>query len=116
MNILDKIVELLQKQNKNQKELTEYLGIHQNVFTNWKNGRLKSYMRYLPQIADFFNVSIDYLTGKEQEPPIRSQSDQEMLDRITECFDLCDGPRKAALCVKAEELAKETQNQVKQTS
>lgn len=116
MEILERIVELLQKQGKKQKDLTDFLGIDKNVFTGWNNGRLKSYMRYLPQIAEFFNVSIDYLTGKEQEPSARSQSDQEMLDRITECFDLCDGPRKAALCVKAEELAKETQNQVKQTS
>lgn len=68
MNVVDKlvfdnIIRLMKKQNKKQKELTDYLGVTKNVFTDWKSGRLKSYQKYLPKIADFFGVSVDYLLG-----------------------------------------------------
>ena len=65
MCTLDKILELIEKNNIKQKDLTDYLGISKNAFTNWKGGFSQSYKRYLPQIAEFFNVSIDYLVGKE---------------------------------------------------
>lgn len=65
MDILNKISILLKEQHKTQKELCEYLGIGKQAFTNWKSGATTSYQKKLPQIADFFNVSIDYLLGKE---------------------------------------------------
>ncbi len=42
----------------------QYLGLDRSVYSAWKNGKNKSYMKYLPQIADFFTVSTDWLTGK----------------------------------------------------
>ena len=67
MCTLDKILELIEKNNIKQKDLTDYLGISKNAFTNWKGGFSQSYNRYLPQIAEFFNVSIDYLVGKDEK-------------------------------------------------
>ena len=46
-------------------DLTNYLGISKNAVTNWKIGDNKSYMKHLPKIAEFFDVSVDYLLGKE---------------------------------------------------
>lgn len=66
MNTLNKIVELLTKQNRQQKELTDYLGIEKSTFSAWKNGKSASYKKYLPEIAAFFNVSTDYLTGESK--------------------------------------------------
>lgn len=65
--IIQTIIELLDKQGKSQKNLTDYLGITQNAFTDWKSGRIKSYRKHLSKIAEFLNVSVDYLLGKEQE-------------------------------------------------
>jgi transcriptional regulator with XRE-family HTH domain len=62
---LNKILELLEKNNVKQKDLTDYLGISKNAFTNWKGGFSKSYIKHLPQIAEFFNVSVDYLLGRD---------------------------------------------------
>lgn len=64
-SVLDKIALLLQKSNQTQKNLTDYLGISNNVFTDWKSGRNKSYTKHLPKIAEFFGVSVDYLLGRE---------------------------------------------------
>ena len=63
MSTLDKIQALLKQQGKKQKDLTDYLGITKNAFTDWKSGRVKSYQKHIPKIAEFFNVSADYLLG-----------------------------------------------------
>ncbi|MBQ8399063.1 MAG: helix-turn-helix transcriptional regulator [Clostridia bacterium] len=68
------ILKLLNEQGKKQKDLTDYLGITQNAFTDWKSGRIKSYTKHLPKIAEFFGVSVDYLLGKEEK-----HSDSEVL-------------------------------------
>lgn len=68
MEVLHKIVSLLKQNEKKQKELTDFLSVSHNVFTEWKAGRNSSYMKHLPKIAEFFGVSVDYLLGKETSP------------------------------------------------
>lgn len=75
---LKRIVECIGPRHGAKKELAEYLNIHPNVITNWLNGRNKSYHKYLPQIATYYNVSIDYLLGKEQENEPNQKAGQEM--------------------------------------
>lgn len=65
MSTIDRICELLKMQGKKQKDLTDFIGISKNYFTDWKSGRIKSYTKYLPQIAEFFDVSVDYLLGND---------------------------------------------------
>lgn len=67
MSTVQIIIELLQETGKTQKELTDYLGITKNAFTDWKSGRIKSYQKHLPKIAEFFNVSVDYLLGRDSK-------------------------------------------------
>lgn len=71
MSVLDKICKLLSEQGKKQKDLTDYLGISKNSFTDWKSGRVKSYTKHLDKISEFLNVSVDYLLGKTEikKPP-----------------------------------------------
>ena len=79
MSTIDKMSALLSEQGKKQKDLTDYLGIPKAAFTDWKSGRVKSYTKYLPQIAEFFGVSVDYLLGKtEQKEKSPSVSDEEI--------------------------------------
>ena len=85
MYTLIKIKQLLKVNNLNQKALTDYLCINKNAFTNWSNGSNKSYIKHLPQIAEFFNVSVDYLLGREEtkkESTILAYSGNERIDSI----------------------------------
>ncbi|MEG0485780.1 MAG: helix-turn-helix transcriptional regulator [Oscillospiraceae bacterium] len=61
------------------KELAEYLEISPNVITNWKNGSNKSYRKHLKKLAEYFNVSIDYLLGNEKKPTVQ---DSEIKDEF----------------------------------
>ena len=71
MDILNRIISLLEIQHKTQKDLTDYLGVQNTTFTKWKAGDNTSYMKYLPKIATFLSVSADYLiTGEPPEQKI----------------------------------------------
>ena len=65
MDVLNNILNLLDEKNIQQKVLSDFLGLSKNTITGWKNGNNTSYKKYLPQIAEFFNVSVDYLLGNE---------------------------------------------------
>lgn len=67
LDILNNIVQLLKNNNKKQIELTNYLGLSKNVFTDWKSGKNNSYTKHLPKIAEFFDVSVDFLLGNESK-------------------------------------------------
>ncbi len=76
MNTLDKILALLKEQGKKQKDLMDYLGMGKTAFTGWKSGANKSYYKYIAQIAEFFDVSTDYLVGKTN---IRKSEEEKMV-------------------------------------
>lgn len=85
MSVLDIITQLLKDEGKTQKELCERIGISGNVFTDWKSGRLNSYKKYLPEIADYLGVSVDYLLGKTnnkavEEPVILNRFKKDVKD------------------------------------
>lgn len=65
MEILDRISLLLN--DRDQKELTNYLNLKNSAFSDWKSGKSQSFRKYLIEISEFFDVSIDYLVyGKEK--------------------------------------------------
>lgn len=63
MNTVDIILNLLKEQHKQQKELTKFLGIGEGAIADWKKEKTKSYKKHIDKIAEFFNVSTDYLLG-----------------------------------------------------
>lgn len=83
LDVLNNILRLLKERNIRQKELTEFLSLSHNVFTEWKAGRNTSYMKHLPEIAEFFEVSIDYLVGNEQSSTPTSNFTYALYDEIT---------------------------------
>ena len=64
MAIISIICDELKKQGKSQKELTDFLGVSKNTFSEWKANRNKSYTKYIYQIASFLNTTPEYLKGE----------------------------------------------------
>ncbi len=64
MGTLDKIIYLLDAQQKKQVDLCNYIGVKKNAFTNWKAGANHSYKKHIDKIAEFFGVSTDYLLDR----------------------------------------------------
>ena len=60
--------ELLQKRGVSTYKVAKDTGIAQSVFSSWKNGISTPKQDKMQKIADYFNVSVEYLmTGKEKE-------------------------------------------------
>ena len=66
---LEKIENLMQENNLTANKLAIACKLQNNTFTYWKNGKTKPTIDALIRIADYFNVSIDYLVGREIENP-----------------------------------------------
>ena len=65
--VLQTICNLLKERNLQQKDLCDALHLKNKSFTEWKAGRSTSYMKKLPEIADYFGVSVSYLLGNEEK-------------------------------------------------
>lgn len=96
MCTLDRISSLLSSQSKKQKDLTDFLGLTKNTYSNWKSGNNTSYMKYLPQIAEFLSVSIDYLLGKENSPLSKESGLSAEQREIINLFDSAPPELQAA--------------------
>lgn len=82
---MQRILEEMQLQNKQQTELGEYLNVTPNIITDWKSGRLKSYKKYLHGISDFLGVSVEYLRG---ETDVKEKPLPENEERLKELYEL----------------------------
>lgn len=72
-DLLNKIKTCIGTKYGAQKKLADYLGIHPNVITNWMNGSNKSYRKHIDKIAEYFNVSVEWLKGEtdiKKEPAL----------------------------------------------
>jgi len=63
----DKLVELCKNHNLKPNQLGKEMNISSASFTKWKNGAIPN-AETLMRIADFFNVSVDYLLGRSDHP------------------------------------------------
>lgn len=60
--------QLLQKHGVSSYKISKETGIAQSVFSAWKNGISTPKQDKLQKIADYFNVSVEYLiTGNEKD-------------------------------------------------
>lgn len=62
---VEKIFELMKERKLTAKQLSEATGISQSNFTEWKKGRSNPKYEALSLIADYFDVSVDYLLGND---------------------------------------------------
>ena len=60
-----RLKELRLKKGLTQTELGEKVGVKQNTFTNWENGKREPSFENLVKLADLFEVSLDWLFGRE---------------------------------------------------
>lgn len=86
----------MKMQHKSQKDLCEYLNISKQAFTEWKGGRNNSYVKHLPKIAEYLDVSVDYLLGKtnEKKSTPTESADAEGLEVLKQIRELSPEKQK----------------------
>lgn len=97
MDTLEKILNLMIENNCDNQQLATALNLNRQVVTDWRAGRSKSYQKYLYQIADYFNVSVDYLLGKSEMKTPDEELSQEQFALWGEVKDLTEEEKKKVL-------------------
>ena len=83
MDMHTRLFELLDNSKMEQKELAKILGIPADTVSSWRRGKSKSYTKFLPEIAQALNTTVDYLVNGEPEAPTDvSESDRRILQVI----------------------------------
>ncbi|MBO5907387.1 MAG: helix-turn-helix transcriptional regulator [Clostridia bacterium] len=67
-----------------QSELAEATGINQRTISNYETGKTEPDAAALIKLADFFNVSIDYLVGRTYVDFYTDKKKNEIIDEIIE--------------------------------
>ena len=65
---LRRIYDLREDRDFTQKKVAEYLGMHPNVYRRYEKGVRNFPLEAIIKLADFYNVSTDYLLGRTDDP------------------------------------------------
>lgn len=66
--IFPNIRNLREDHDYKQRELAQILNISQNTYSQYENGVIELTAENLMKLADFYDVSIDYLLGRTSNP------------------------------------------------
>lgn len=69
MDTAERIFQLLDKSGMEQKKFAELIGSTDKIVSKWRTSGLKSYRKYLPQIAEVLNTTVDYLLSGDEKKP-----------------------------------------------
>lgn len=70
-NFVSRLNELKAKSNTNNKEISQKIGISVRGFQFYLSGTKEPTLSKLVALADYFNVSIDYLVGRSDNPNLQ---------------------------------------------
>lgn len=73
MNI-NRLKEIREDQDFLQKDIAKFLNIKQQQYSEYEIGKRLIPINYISKLADFYDVSIDYLLGKTDERKPYSKS------------------------------------------
>ncbi|MBR3909315.1 MAG: helix-turn-helix transcriptional regulator [Clostridia bacterium] len=66
--MLERIRNLREDRDLKQKQLAEYLKIHQTTYSDYELGNLNVPIEVLIKLAKLYNTSIDYIVGLTDNP------------------------------------------------
>ncbi|MBR5312203.1 MAG: helix-turn-helix domain-containing protein [Clostridia bacterium] len=64
---MKRLKELRQKQGISQKDFAALIGIPANTYNQWENGKRQPDTETMLKLAEYFNVSVDYLLGRDDK-------------------------------------------------
>lgn len=80
MTIGKQLLELRTKKKLSQAELAKELGISRVTYANWEIDRRRPELNSLIQLADYYDVSVDYLLERQNPVVAASQTGDPLAD------------------------------------
>lgn len=82
----DRLKELRLLKGYTQSEVAEYIGVKQNSYNSWENGKREPKFSTVVVLARLFNTSVDYLLGETND----NRSSQRLLELLEETNNKVD--------------------------
>lgn len=76
----DKLRELRERRDVKQTQISAYLKVGQNTYSRWENNERKPDYETLVKIAEYYNVSTDYLLNHNVKSQSKIQKLYELLN------------------------------------
>ena len=65
-----RLIELRKNKNLRQEDVAKILCMSQSTYQHYENGRAEPNIESLKKLADYYNVSLDYLVGRERKDEV----------------------------------------------
>ena len=100
-----KVLSNKQKKDKTQNEIAEMLGLHKTQYQRYENAEKNQFFEVLISLADYYNVSLDYIAGRTNDKKglTRSELSAEETELIKKFRSLSE-MRKGKLSERLEML------------
>ena len=69
---MNRLKELRKSRGLTQTDVAKYIGISQNNYSYWENGKVKIDTGSMQKLADFFGVTVDYILGNDTIPQYKN--------------------------------------------
>lgn len=101
---MNRIRELREQRNLKQVELAKAINVRQNTLSTWETGRYEPDLEMLTRLANYFDVSVDYLLGRESKDPLKRWAAKQKEEAATQESDgpADDDARLLRLLTKAD--------------
>lgn len=114
---IERIKPLFESSGMTDKDIEEALNLPRGVIYKWGIGKNKSYKRFIPEIAKYFNVSADYLMGLDspsagikKDPVPKDEAEDSETAELREIWNSADENERRDLL----EMARMLKNRRKQ--
>ena len=80
ITVLSRNLKILRKQkNLTQQQMANILNVSQQAYARYEKGDREPDLSTLIKLAEFFKISLDYLSGRYVEPTFNTQSVNQMV-------------------------------------
>jgi|SRR5690625_521992 len=88
MKLSNRIIELRKKNNWDREDLAKRLGVSYSTISKYETDNRQPDLKTLERLSDIFDVTVDYLIGKSDDPRF-TEKQERMIDKETqEILDL----------------------------
>ncbi len=79
----ERLRDLREKSRKTQADISNMLGTTQQIYSRYENERTDLPLRHLVKLADYYQVSADYILGRTSYPKEPPEMDKPFLKNVT---------------------------------
>lgn len=83
MTVSERIRDLREEKNNTQADIARVIGTTQQIYSNYELGKCELPVRHLLRLAEYYDVSTDYLLGRVPYPKAPSELSAPFLQQVT---------------------------------